>query len=71
MIDKHIGEKHGELSIVCRAAKEPNGYLYYYWVRCSCGNIKRLRYDQARRNHDCGLCEDFSKSRVLEALKEI
>ena len=69
MIDKHIGEVHGELTIIARSQKEPNGYLAYYWTRCSCGNIKRYRYDQARRVGDCGLCEDFAASKVNEVLR--
>ena len=68
MISKHIGEKHGELTIIARSQKPSNGYLYYYWARCSCGNIKRYRYDQARRVGSCGLCEDFTNSEVLKAL---
>lgn len=71
MIDKHIGETHDQITIIARSIKEPNGYLYYYWVRCSCGNVKRLRYDQARRVGSCGLCGDFHNSGVLKALKEI
>ena len=71
MSDKHIGEKHGDITIVAKAIKEPNGYLYYYWCRCACGNIKRLRYDQARRVNNCGLCDDFKGSKVSEALKEL
>ena len=69
MIDKHIGEQHGDLTIIARSAKEPNGYLSYYWTRCSCGNIKRYRYDQARRAGNCGLCEDFTASKVNEVLR--
>lgn len=69
--DKHIGETHGELTIIAPAEKAPNGYLRYYWTRCSCGNVKRLRYDQARRNNDCGLCEDFKNSNVLEAYRSV
>lgn len=70
MISKHIGEKHGELTIIARSKKPSNGYLYYYWARCSCGIIKRYRYDQARRVGSCGLCEDFIESEVLKALTE-
>ena len=69
--DKRIGEKHGELTIVSRSIQPPNGYLYYYWCRCSCGNIKRYRYDQARRAGACGFCEDFKRSQVSKAIKEI
>ena len=69
MISKHIGEKHGDIEIICRSTKEPNGYLTYYWCKCSCGNIKRYRYDQARRVGNCGLCEDFSESEVIKALE--
>ena len=69
IIDKHIGEKHGELEIIALSTKTPNGYLPYYWTRCSCGNIKRYRYDQARRVGNCGLCEDFTASRVNEVLR--
>lgn len=68
-IDKHIGEQLGDLTIVAASSKEPNGYLYYYWCKCKCGNIKRYRYDQARRVGNCGLCEDFSESGVNAALK--
>lgn len=71
MPNSKVGEKHGDITIIALArGKEPNGYLYYYWVRCECGNVKRLRYDQARRAGNCGLCEDFKESRVIEALKE-
>lgn len=68
--DKHVGEVHDQITIIAPSTKEPNGYLYYYWCRCSCGNIKRYRYDQARRSGSCGLCEDFRSSEVNEALKE-
>lgn len=57
--DKRIGEVHGELTIVAPSNKPANGYLYYYWVKCSCGNIKRYRYDQLRKKGNCGDCEDF------------
>lgn len=63
-IDKHINEQHGELTIIARSTKQPNGYLYYYWCKCACGNIKRYRYDQARRVCNCGMCEDFKESEV-------
>ena len=66
-----VGEKHGDLTIIAHAkGKEPNGYLHYYWCKCSCGNVKRFRYDQARRAGNCGLCEDFKASEVLKALQE-
>lgn len=68
--DKRIGETHGELTIIARSIAEPNGYLYFYWCRCSCGNVKRYRYDRARKAERCGMCEDFSGSGVNEALKE-
>ena len=68
MIDKHIGEKHGSITIVSKSIKPANGYLYYYWCKCDCGNIKRYRYDQARRVGNCGLCEDFIESGVLRSL---
>lgn len=69
MIDKHIGERHGKLLLVARSKKPANGYLHYYWCKCDCGNIKRYRYDQARKNGACGLCEDFTNSCVNEQLK--
>lgn len=65
MIDSHIGEKWGDLTIIARSMRPANGYLYYYWVRCSCGNIKRYRYDRIRSVGNCGMCEDFKKSNVL------
>lgn len=71
MIDKNIGEVHGDLTILARSIKPSNGYLHYYWTRCSCGNFKRYRYDQIRKNKDCGLCKDFSESEVLRALEVI
>ena len=70
MVDKRIGEKHDKLTIIARSIQPPNGYLYYYWTRCDCGNVKRYRYDQARRAGSCGFCEDFERSGVLEALKK-
>lgn len=69
MIDKHIGEKHGELEIIALSTKQANGYLKYYWTRCSCGNLKRYRYDQARRIGNCGFCEDFIASKVNEVIR--
>lgn len=69
MIERHIGEKHGDLTIIARSTKESNGYLHYYWARCACGNIKRYRYDQARRTGNCGLCEDFRNSEVLKSFE--
>ena len=71
LAEKHIGEVHGELEIIATSINPPNGYLYYYWCRCSCGNIKRYRYDQARRAGSCGFCHDFTQSKVLKALEEI
>lgn len=65
-----IGEKHGALTIIAQSSKRAHGYLYYYWVRCECGYIKRLRYDQIRKGVKCGLCEDFSSSGVLERAKD-
>lgn len=69
MIEKHLGEKHGDLTIIARSSKQSNGYLHYYWTRCKCGNIKRYRYDQARRAGNCGLCEDFIESEVNRVLE--
>lgn len=71
MIDNNLHQQHGDLTIVARSSKEPNGYLNYYWCKCACGNIKRYRYDQARRKGSCGMCEDFLDSNVKEALKEL
>lgn len=68
--DKHLGEQHGDLTVIAvAAAKGSNGYLSYYWVRCKCGNVKRYRYDQLRRVGNCGMCEDFTASGVLKALE--
>lgn len=73
MIDKHCGEVHGELTIVAKSAKAGNGYLSYYWCKCSCGNYKRFRYDFVKNKQSCGLCDDFKESNVercaLEVLK--
>lgn len=71
MVNKHLNEVHGELTIVAPSTKRANGYLYYYWCKCSCGNFKRLRYDQVRKNKSCGMCEDFNDSGVLDYLKEL
>lgn len=71
MVDKHLNEVHGELTIIARSTKAPNGYLHYYWCKCSCGNIKRYRYNLVRTNKSCGMCEDFNDSKVLEHLKEL
>lgn len=68
MIDKHINEQLGELTLIARSQRPANGYLHYYWCKCSCGNIKRYRYDQARKNGNCGMCEDFRDSNVLSKL---
>ena len=67
--DKHINEVHDQLTIIAPSTKKANGYLHYYWTRCSCGNIKRYRYDQVRKNGNCGMCEDFKDSEVLKKLK--
>lgn len=61
-----IGERHGALTIIAKSSKEPNGYLYYYWVKCECGYIKRLRYDQIRKGKRCGLCDDVIVSGVMK-----
>lgn len=68
-MDKRIGEQHGNFTVIARSTKEPNGYLKFYWARCKCGNIKRLRYDNIRKGVGCGLCEDFTESGVLKALE--
>lgn len=69
MSDKHIGEKFGELTIVAKSTKEPNGYLNYYWTRCSCGNYKRFRYDFVKKAGNCGMCKDFKESGVLRNIE--
>lgn len=66
--DKHINEKWNDLTIIAESTKPANGYLSYYWCRCSCGNVKRYRYDQARRVGNCGMCEDYKESGVLSVL---
>lgn len=68
MVDKHINEQLGELTLIARSKRPANGYLHYYWCKCSCGNIKRYRYDQARKNGNCGSCEDFKASDVKSKL---
>lgn len=68
--DKRIGEVHGELTIIAKSIAPPNGYLHFYWCLCSCGNVKRYRYDRARNVGSCGVCEEFKESGVNEALKE-
>lgn len=65
-----VGEIHGALTIIAPSTKTSNGYLHYYWVRCECGYIKRLRYDQIRKGKECGMCADFKASGVLERAKE-
>lgn len=60
--DKHIGERQGKLTIIAPSTKRPNGYLWYYWVKCDCGNVIRLRYDQIRKKAECGNCEDYLAS---------
>lgn len=67
--DKHIGEVHGDLTILCPSSKPNQGYLYYYWCKCACGNIKRYRYDQLRRAGACGLCEDALQSNLKEEIE--
>ena len=62
MIDTHLNEQHQDLTILARSPKKANGYLHYYWCKCSCGNYKRLRYDQIKKKGNCGLCEDFRLS---------
>lgn len=64
IIEKHVGEKHGNLTIICPSIKPSNGYLHYYWVKCDCGNIRRYRYDRIKQVGDCGMCEDFKESGV-------
>lgn len=67
-----IGEKHNDLTIIAKSTKGAHGYLYHYWVKCSCGNIKRYRYDQIRRKENCGQCEDFNNANVLRGyIKEL
>lgn len=67
-----IGEKHGDFTIIAKSTKPAQGYLNIYWVKCSCGNIKRLRYDYIRKQKGCGMCEDFRESNTLESyLKEL
>ena len=65
-----IGEQHGEFTIIAKSTKKAQGYLYYYFVKCSCGNIKRYRYDQIRKKKHCELCEDCKASNVLEGYME-
>ena len=69
--DKHIGEVHGDITIIGSSAKQQQGYLFYYWCRCKCGNIKRYRYDQLRRVGNCGLCEDAHDSGLNNLIKGI
>ena len=65
-----IGEQHENLTIIAKSSKDSNGYLHYYWVRCKCGYIKRLRYDQIRKGKACGLCDDVIATGVLKDGKE-
>ena len=69
--DKHLNELHGDLTIITPSTKAPNGYLYYYWAQCKCGNIVRLRYDQIRKKGNCGNCEDYIASMVDKAVKGV
>lgn len=62
-----IGEKNGALTIIAKSGKKKQGYLSYYYVRCSCGNIKRYRYDKVRQGKPCGMCQDFKSSGVQDA----
>ena len=62
MKDKKLFEEYGDLKIIARSTKKPNGYVAYYWCQCSCGNYIRYRYDQIRKKQSCGLCEDFRES---------
>ena len=62
MLDKKVGEVHGELTILAPSTKAPNGYVKYYWCKCSCGNYVRYRYDIAKKKGSCMLCDDFRKS---------
>ena len=71
MQDIHINEVHKDLTIIASSSKKANGYLHYYWCKCACGNLIRLRYDQARRKGDCGKCDDFRASGVSDKLKEL
>ena len=65
IIEKHVGEKHGELTIISPSKKPSNGYLHYYWVKCDCGNVRRYRYDRIRKVGNCGMCDDFKESEVV------
>lgn len=65
-----IGEKHGDLTIIAKSTKKAQGYLYYYYVKCNCGNIKRYRYDQIKRKKNCGMCADCEASNVLAGYME-
>lgn len=68
-MDKRIGEHHGDFTIIAKSTKAPNGYLNFYWAKCKCGNLKRLRYDYIRKGGNCGLCSDFIESGVLKAFE--
>ena len=61
-MDKRIGEVHGELTIIAKSTKAPNGYVNYYWCKCSCGNYARYRYDIVKKKGSCTLCDDFKQS---------
>lgn len=62
-MEKRVSEVHGELTILAPSkTKEPNGYMFYYWCKCSCGNYVRLRYDRIKQKGSCGLCDDFKAS---------
>lgn len=63
--DRRIGEVHGELTIIGTSIMPSKSYIPYYWCKCSCGYVKRYRYDQLRKKGNCGMCEDFIKSEVL------
>ena len=71
MQDIHINEIHQDLTIIANSTKKANGYLHYYWCRCSCGNLIRLRYDQIRKKGNCGKCEDFNDSEVDLIIEEM
>lgn len=65
---RHLGEQHNELTIIATSTMPSKGYIPYYWCKCSCGYIKRFRYDQIKKKITCGMCEDFRESEVLKHL---
>ncbi len=67
-LDNHIGEVHGEFTLICRAPNISNDHAAF-WCECSCGNIEHKLWQHIKRGVTKG-CKECLARKVSEATYE-